>query len=60
MTDTISTELAFFKHFSKSACAKMRHYLLSSTCGIACQTDVIKHMYIGQSLVEGSVNGHTH
>jgi hypothetical protein len=26
------------------SCAKMRHYLLSSTCVVACQADVIKHM----------------
>ena len=26
------------------ACAKMRHYLLSSICVVACQADVIKHM----------------
>jgi len=26
------------------ACAKMRHYLLSSTCVVACQADVIKHI----------------
>jgi predicted nucleotidyltransferase len=26
------------------ACAKMMHYLLSSTCVVACQTDIIKHM----------------
>jgi ribonuclease HI len=26
------------------ACAKVRHYLLSSTCVVACQADVIKHM----------------
>jgi hypothetical protein len=26
------------------ACAKIRHYLLSSTCVVACQADVIKHM----------------
>jgi hypothetical protein len=26
------------------ACAKMRHYLLSITCVVACQADVIKHM----------------
>jgi hypothetical protein len=25
-------------------CSKLRHYLLSSTCVIACQADVIKHM----------------
>jgi hypothetical protein len=26
------------------ACTKLRHYLLSSTCIVACQSDVIKHM----------------
>jgi hypothetical protein len=26
------------------ACTKLRHYLLVSTCIVACQTDVIKHM----------------
>ena len=26
------------------ACTKVRHYLLSSMCTIACQTDVIKYM----------------
>ena len=26
------------------ACSKLRHYLLSSTCIVVCQTDVIKHM----------------
>ena len=25
-------------------CTKLRHYLLSSTCIVVCQTDVIKHM----------------
>jgi hypothetical protein len=25
-------------------CSKLRNYLLSSTCIVACQTDVIKHM----------------
>jgi hypothetical protein len=25
-------------------CSKLRHYLLSSTCAVACQVDVIKHM----------------
>jgi hypothetical protein len=27
------------------ACSKLRHYLLSSTCIVACQADVIKHMF---------------
>ena len=26
------------------ACIKLRHYLLSSTCIVTCQADVIKHM----------------
>ena len=26
------------------ACTKLRHYLLSSTCIVICQTDVIKHI----------------
>jgi hypothetical protein len=26
------------------ACAKFRQYLLASTCIVACQTDIIKHM----------------
>ena len=26
------------------ACIKLRHYLLSSTCMVVCQTDVIKHI----------------
>jgi hypothetical protein len=26
------------------ACSKLWHYLLSSTCVVACQADVIKHM----------------
>jgi ribonuclease HI len=26
------------------ACSKLRHYLLSSTCIVACQADVIRHM----------------
>jgi hypothetical protein len=26
------------------ACSKLRHYLLSSTCIVACQADIIKHM----------------
>jgi ribonuclease HI len=26
------------------ACSKWRHYLLSSTCVVVCQADVIRHM----------------
>ena len=32
------------------ACTKLRHYLLSSTCVVACQTDVIKYMLQGPIL----------
>jgi SET domain-containing protein len=28
------------------ACSKLRHYLLSSTCVVACQANVIKHMLL--------------
>ena len=27
------------------ACTKLRHYLLSNTCKVVCQTDVIKHIF---------------
>ena len=27
------------------ACTKLRHYLLSNTCIVVCQTDVIKHIF---------------
>ena len=36
------------------ACAKMRHYLLSSTCVVACQVDVIKHM-LYQPILHGRI-----
>jgi hypothetical protein len=29
------------------ACTKLRYYLLSITCIVACQNDVIKHMFEG-------------
>jgi hypothetical protein len=32
------------------ACSKLRHYLLSSTCVVACQADVIKHMLLPPNL----------
>jgi hypothetical protein len=31
------------------ACSKFRHYILSSSCIVACQYDVIKHMLLNQS-----------
>ena len=36
------------------ACAKMRHYLSSSTCVVACQADVIKHM-LYQLILSGRI-----
>jgi hypothetical protein len=32
------------------ACSKFRHYILSSSCIVACQYDVIKHMLLKQIL----------
>jgi hypothetical protein len=36
------------------ACSKLRHYLLSSTCVVACQADVIKHM-LQQPILYGRI-----
>jgi hypothetical protein len=36
------------------ACSKLRHYLLSSTCVVACQADVIKHM-LQQPILSGRI-----
>jgi hypothetical protein len=47
------TRYSFIEKFCFSlyyACTKLRHYLLASTCIIACQTDVIKHMLHRQIL----------
>jgi hypothetical protein len=41
------TRYTFIEKLSPSlyyACTKLRHYLLSSTCYVACQTDIIKYM----------------
>jgi hypothetical protein len=37
------------------ACSKLQHYLLASTCVVACQADVIKHML--QQLIGGLKSG---
>jgi hypothetical protein len=37
------------------ACSKMRHYLLSSTCIVACQADVIKHI-LYQPILRGRID----
>jgi hypothetical protein len=36
------------------ACSKLWHYLLSSTCVVACQADVIKHM-LQQLILSGRI-----
>ena len=43
----VETRYAFIEKLCLSlyyACTKLRHYLLSSTCIVTCQADVIKHM----------------
>jgi hypothetical protein len=37
------------------ACTKLRHYLLSSTCYVACQTDIIKYM-LQKPILSGRIN----
>jgi hypothetical protein len=39
--DSFIEKLCFSLYY---ACTKLRHYLLASTCTVAYQTDVIKHM----------------
>ena len=36
------------------ACTKLRHYLLSSTCVVVCETDVIKYM-VQKSILSGRI-----
>jgi hypothetical protein len=36
------------------ACSKLRHYLLSSTCIVVCQADVIRHM-LQQPILSGRI-----
>jgi hypothetical protein len=36
------------------ACSKLRHYMLSNTCVVACQADVIKHM-LQQPILSGRI-----
>jgi hypothetical protein len=37
------------------ACSKLRHYLICSTCIVACQADVIKHM-LQQPILSGRID----
>jgi ribonuclease HI len=41
------------------ACSKLRHYLLASTCVVACQVDAIKHM-LQQSILSGRIRKWTY
>jgi hypothetical protein len=41
------------------ACSKLRHYLLSSTYVVKCQTDVIKHM-LQHPILNGSIRKWTY
>jgi hypothetical protein len=51
------TRYSFIKKMCLSlfyACSKLQHYLLSNTCIVACQADVIKHM-LQQSILSGRI-----
>jgi hypothetical protein len=51
------TRYSFIKKMCLSlfyACSKLQHYLLSSTCIVACQADVIKHM-LQQPILSGRI-----
>jgi ribonuclease HI len=41
------------------ACSKLKHYLLSSTCVVACQADVIKHI-LQQPILSGRIGKWTY
>jgi hypothetical protein len=48
----VKTRYSFIKKLCLSlfyACSKLRHYLLSSTCIVACQGDVIQHVAAADS-----------
>jgi hypothetical protein len=51
------TRYSFIKKLCLSlfyACSKLQHFLLSSTCIVACQADVIKHM-LQQPILSGRI-----
>jgi hypothetical protein len=51
------TRYSFIKKMCLSlfyACSKLQHYLLSNTCIVACQADVIKHM-LQQPILSGRI-----
>jgi hypothetical protein len=53
----VETRYSFIEKLCLSlfyACSKLQHYLLSSTCIVACQADVIKHM-LRQPILSGRI-----
>jgi hypothetical protein len=49
------TQYVFLENLCLSlyyTCSKFRHYILSSSCIVACQYDVIKHMLLKPILSE--------
>jgi hypothetical protein len=53
----VETRYSFMEKLCLSlfyACSKLRHYLLASTCVVACQADVIKHM-LQQLILSGRI-----
>jgi hypothetical protein len=49
----VKTRYSFMKNYVYPCC-KLRHYLLSSTCIVACHTDVIKHI-LQQLILSGII-----
>jgi hypothetical protein len=53
----VETKYSFIEKLCLSlvyACSKLRHYLLSSTCIVTCQADVIKDM-LQQLILSGRI-----
>jgi hypothetical protein len=53
----VETRYVFMKKLCLSlyyACSKFRHYILSSSCIVACQYDVIKHILL-KPILSGSI-----
>jgi hypothetical protein len=53
----VKTRYSFLEKLCLSlfyGCSKLRHYLLSSTCVVVCQADVISHM-LQQSILSGRI-----
>jgi hypothetical protein len=53
----VETRYSFIEKLCLSlfyVCSKLRHYLLSSTCVVACQANVIRHM-LQQLILSGRI-----